>query len=61
MIIEAYKRKEAIMAELRTDRITLKIAPSLKELAKRAAQTEGRTLSNYIERLIKDDAKKKGL
>lgn len=48
------------MTELRTDRITLKVAPSLKELAKRSAQAEGRTMSNYIERLIKEDAKKKG-
>jgi len=46
--------------ELRTERLTLKIAPTLKEAARQAAEKEGRTLSNYIERLIKQDLDKKG-
>lgn len=60
-MITSQARKESVMTELRTDRFTLRIAPSLKELAKQLAQSEGRTVSNYIEKLIRDDAKKKGL
>ena len=42
-------------AERRTDRIQIKISPSLKEAAKARADEEGRTLSNYIESLIRAD------
>ena len=45
--------------ERRTDNIMMKITPSLKERAKQAASAEGRTLSNYIERLILADLEKK--
>lgn len=38
--------------ELRTERLTLKIAPTLKEQARAAAEKDGRTLSNWIEQLI---------
>lgn len=41
--------------ERRTDRIQIKISPSLKEAAKARADEEGRTLSNYIETLMKAD------
>lgn len=41
--------------ERRTDRIQIKISPSLKEAAKARADEEGRTLSNYIEALMKAD------
>lgn len=47
--------------EKRTDHFSMKIAPSVKEAARKAAQAEGRSVSNYIEKLIIDDAKKKGL
>ena len=39
--------------ERRTERINMKILPSLKALAEEEATAEGRTLSNYIENLIK--------
>lgn len=38
--------------EKRTELITMKVQPSLKAAAQRKAKAEGRTLSNYIERLI---------
>lgn len=42
----------------RTDIINIRIAPDLKEAARKAAAADGRTVSNYIEKLIKDDLKK---
>lgn len=42
-------------AERRTDRVQIKISPSLKDAAKTRADEDGRTLSNYIENLIKAD------
>lgn len=41
--------------EKRTDRINMKITPSLKEKAQERADEEGRSLSNYIEWLIQKD------
>lgn len=41
--------------ERRTDRVQIKISPSLKDAAKTRADEDGRTLSNYIENLIKAD------
>ncbi len=41
--------------EKRTDKIYMKILPSVKEMAAERAAEEGRTLSNYIENLIKKD------
>ncbi|MGI6169913.1 MAG: hypothetical protein ACOYI4_09515 [Christensenellales bacterium] len=38
--------------EKRTERIYIKIFPSVKEGAKRLAENEGRSLSNYIETLL---------
>lgn len=49
------------MTETRTDRIIMKVQPSIKERAKKAAAEEGRTLSNWIEKLMIEDIKKKGL
>lgn len=37
----------------------MKIQPSLKAAAKEAAAEDGRTLSNYIEQLIKEDLRKR--
>lgn len=45
--------------EKKTERIHMKIAPSVKEIAERNAEEAGRTLSNYIEWLILQDDKKK--
>lgn len=41
--------------EKRSEYIQMKIAPSLKEKAQARAEEEGRSLSNYIERLIIKD------
>ena len=41
--------------EKRTDKIYMKILPSVKAMAAERAAEEGRTLSNYIENLIKKD------
>lgn len=46
--------------EKRTERINMKILPSLKAAAELQAAKEGRTLSNYIENLIAKDTKKQG-
>lgn len=43
------------MKELKTDRIQIKIKPTLKALAQKRAEAESRTLSNYICELIKQD------
>lgn len=43
--------------EKRTEFIQMKIAPSLKKAAQERAEEEGRSLSNYIERLILKDLK----
>lgn len=44
--------------EKRTERIMMKISPSLKEAAQNKATQEGRSLSNYIESLIRKDIAK---
>ena len=41
--------------EKRTERINMKILPSVKAMAEESAAADGRTLSNYIENLIKKD------
>ena len=43
------------MKELKTDRIQIKIEPTLKILAQKKAEDQGRTLSNYICELIRKD------
>lgn len=40
--------------EKRTERINMKVLPNIKKLAEKNAQEEGRTLSNYIEKLIRE-------
>ena len=44
--------------EKHTERITMKVKPSIKKAAERRAAEEGRNLSNYIEWLILKDTKK---
>lgn len=44
--------------EKRTERLNMKITPSLKKRANDRANELGRSLSNYIEWLILEDAKK---
>lgn len=41
--------------EKATERIHIKVQPSLKELAQARADQDGRSLSNYILNLIKKD------
>lgn len=41
--------------EKRTERINMKVLPSVKAMAEETAEKEGRTLSNYIEALIRED------
>lgn len=47
------------MGEKKTEFITMKVAPSFKAMAKAIAEEEGRSLSNYIERLINNDMKRR--
>lgn len=54
---ESYLKRET--REKRTERLHMKILPSLKQTAERNAKAEGRTLSNYIEKLIAEDEKRK--
>lgn len=44
--------------EKKTDRLHIKIAPTLKESAIERADELGRSLSNYVEWLITEDLKK---
>lgn len=44
--------------EKKTDHIMMKIQPSLKAKAVERASEQGRSLSNYIEWLIKEDLRK---
>ena len=43
------------MAELKTAILTIRIKPSVKARAERRAAARGRSLANYIERLIERD------
>ena len=45
--------------ERRTASVMMRLRPSIKALAWKRAREEGRTLSNYVERLIEQDAKRK--
>ena len=47
------------MKEKKTDLITMKVTPAFKARAKALAEEEGRSLSNYIEWLINNDAKRR--
>ena len=42
----------------KTDRLQIRINPELKEQLQRLADSEGRTISNMIERLITEALKK---
>lgn len=47
------------MKEKKTEYIMMKATPSFKARAKALADEEGRSLSNYIEWLINNDAKRR--
>lgn len=44
----------------KTDRIYVRITPELKEQLQAAADAENRTITNYVENLIKQALKKQG-
>lgn len=44
----------------KTERIQLRITPELKEQLQAAADTENRTITNFLENLIKQALKKEG-
>ena len=46
------------MAELKSAILTIRIKPSIKRKAERRAAFQSRSLANYIERLIEQDAKR---
>jgi predicted DNA-binding protein len=43
----------------KTDRLNIRISPELKEQLQALADAEGRTVSNYVERLIMEAVEKK--
>lgn len=47
------------MKEKKTECIIMKATPSFKAMAKALADEDGRSLSNYIEWLINNDAKRR--
>jgi len=49
------------MSERKTEAINLRMAPGVKELLRRAAEKEHRTLSNMLEVLILDYCEENGL
>lgn len=51
--------RRAKMKEKKTEYIMMKATPSFKAMAKALADEEGRSLSNYIEWLINNDAKRR--
>jgi predicted HicB family RNase H-like nuclease len=63
-LISAVHRKAQYMARDMTEEtkeatITIRVRPSVKAKAVKRAHQEGRSLANYIERLIEHDAKEK--
>lgn len=53
---EKEKRMERINMKVL---LNMKVLPSIKAIAEENAAPDGRTLSNYIEKLIRDDAKRR--
>lgn len=39
--------------------LTIRVTPSIKAMAEKRAEQEGRSLANYLARLIEDDAEGK--
>lgn len=60
VIKECFKAAHTgVSNEKRTERLNIRILPSVKMAAEINADKEGRTLSNYIEELIKKDAQRR--
>lgn len=51
-------REKTTSEEKRTDRLQARVTPTIRRLAEAQAAKEGRTVSNYIERLILKDCEK---
>lgn len=45
----------------KTDRLEVRLSPDLKEKLQSAAEKEGRSVSNYVENLIRKAMKEAGL
>lgn len=45
----------------KTDRLEIRITPELKKALQSAAEAESRSISNYIEHLIKQAVNKRGI
>ena len=43
---------------MKTERLQIRISPELKQQLQRLAEAEGRTVSNYVEQLIKRELEK---
>jgi hypothetical protein len=46
--------------EVRSAMIAFRTTPTMKALAERLAKAEGRSLANFLERLIREAANRKG-
>jgi predicted HicB family RNase H-like nuclease len=44
----------------KTERLYIRLTPELKEKTQAAAEAEGRSISNYVERLITQALKREG-
>lgn len=44
----------------KTERLYIRLTPELKEQLQAAAEAEGRSISNYVERLIKQALQQEG-
>lgn len=48
------QKKFMAAKEKQTDRLNVRIAPTVKDMLAELAEKDGRTMSNYIEKLIKE-------
>lgn len=46
---------------MKNDRLSVRMAPETKSQLQRLAESEGRTVTNYLEALIKREMESKGL
>lgn len=46
---------------MKNDRLSVRMAPETKAQLKKLAESEGRTVTNYLEALIKREMESKGL
>ena len=58
--VQAKKIHQMFLKENKTERLHIRITPELKEQLQAAADAENRTITNYVENLIKQALKKQG-